>query len=145
MISKWKLPEGFEEINLQLYYGFIYKITNLTNGRFYIGKKIFQNSLKKKMTQKEIAEYQGKGRKPTHVRVTKESNWQKYWGSNKELLADVKQLGEENFEREIIKLCITKKQHTYYELHYQCVYNVLECDSYNDNILAKFYRRDFVA
>lgn len=144
MTSNWILPEGFAEIDPTVYYGFIYKIVNKTNGKFYIGKKIFQNSLKKKITQKELAEHQGKGRKPTHIRTQKESNWKSYWGSNKDLLADVKSLGEENFEREIIRLCITKKQHTYYELHYQCIYNVLECDSYNDNILAKFYRRDFV-
>jgi hypothetical protein len=144
MTSKWILPEGFDELDITLYYGFIYKIVNKANGKFYIGKKIFQNSLKKKISQKELAEHQGKGRKPTHLRIQKESNWKSYWGSNKDLLADVKLLGEENFEREIIKLCVTKKQHTYYELYYQCICNVLECDSYNDNILAKFYRRDFV-
>lgn len=144
MTSNWIPPEGFDEIDPTVYYGFIYKIVNKINGKFYIGKKIFQNSLKKKITQKELAEHQGKGRKPTHIRTQKESNWKSYWGSNKDLLADVKSLGEENFERKIIRLCITKKQHTYYELHYQCIYNVLECDSYNDNILAKFYRRDFV-
>jgi hypothetical protein len=144
MISKWSYPEGFNEIDPTVFYGFIYRIVNKANGKFYIGKKIFQNSLKKKITQKELAEHSGKGRKPTHTRITKESNWQSYWGSNKDLLADVKEYGEENFEREILKLCITKKQHTYYELYYQCIYNVLETDSYNDNILAKFYRRDFV-
>jgi hypothetical protein len=144
MISNWILPVGFNNADIGFYYGFIYKITNKTNGRFYIGKKIFQNTLKKKITQKELAELPSKGRKPTHTKVVKESNWQSYWGSNKELLNDVKELGQESFEREVIKLCRTKKQHTYFELHYQCVYNVLECDSYNDNILAKFYRRDFL-
>jgi hypothetical protein len=39
-------------------------------------------------------------------------------------------------------MCPTKKQLTYAELFYQIQYNVLVVDSYNDNILGKFYRKD---
>jgi len=67
-----------------------------------------------------------------------------YWGSNKELLADVKEHGVNNFERKILKLCRSKKQLTYFELHYQCVYEVLSTNAYNDNILGKFYRKDLL-
>ena len=31
---------------------------------------------------------------------------------------------------------------TYLELKYQIIYNVLENNSYNNNILGKFYRKD---
>jgi hypothetical protein len=123
-------------------HGFVYKITNLKDGRFYIGRKILRNTLNKALTKKELSEQTGPGRKPTKRRVVKESNWLKYWGSNKPLLEDVKELGEDNFEREIIQLTFSKKELTYYELHYQCVYRVLLTDSYCSNILGKFYPRD---
>ena len=123
-------------------YGFVYKITNLKNGKIYIGRKILKNTLTKKLTKKEVSEQVGPGRKPTKKKVIKESNWKVYWGSNKPLLEDIKKLGVENFEREILKLTFSKKELTYYELHYQCVYEVLLTDSYCSNILGKFYPRD---
>jgi len=126
------------------WFGFVYVIKNKVTGRIYIGKKVFWNNLKKKLTKTEIQEQTGPGRKPTHKIITKESNWMMYWGSNKELLQDVKELGVENFERRILKLCKSKKELTYYELHYQCKEEVLIRDSYNDNILGKFYRRDLL-
>lgn len=126
------------------WFGFVYVIKNKVTGRIYVGKKVFWNNLKKKLTKTELAEQTGPGRKPTHKRVTKESNWMTYWGSNKELLADIKELGEENFERRILKLCKSKKELTYYELHYQCKEEVLLNNAYNDNILGKFYRRDLL-
>jgi hypothetical protein len=125
-------------------YGFIYKITNLESNRFYIGKKSFFHNKKKKLTKKELAEQTGPGRRSTTKVEQVDSGWRNYWGSSKELLADVKSLGEDKFEREIIKFCSTKKQLTYYEIHYQIQHSVLFTDSYNDNILGKFYRKDFV-
>jgi hypothetical protein len=127
------------------WFGFVYVIKNKVTGRIYVGKKVFWNNLKKKLTKTELAEQPGPGRKPTHKRVTKESNWLTYWGSNKELLEDVKELGQDNFERKILKLCKSKKELTYYELHYQCKEEVLLTNSYNDNILGKFYRRDLLS
>ena len=129
-----KLPENL--------HGFVYKITNLDTGKIYIGRKILHNTLTKKLTKKELAEQTGPGRKPTKKKVIKESNWLSYWGSNKLLLEDIKVLGKDRFEREILHLTISKKQLTYYEIHYQCIHNVLGIDSYNDNILGKFYRKD---
>jgi hypothetical protein len=125
-------------------YGFIYKITNLETNKFYIGKKSFVHNKKKKLTKKEIAEQTGPGRRSTTKVEQVDSGWRNYWGSSKELLADVKLLGKDKFEREIIRFCPTKKQQTYYELQYQISYSVLFTDSYNDNILGKFFRKDFV-
>jgi len=124
-------------------YGFIYKITNLETNKFYIGKKSFVHNKKKKLTKKEIAEQTGPGRRSTTKVEQVDSGWRNYWGSSKELLADVKSLGKDKFEREIIRFCPTKKQLTYYEIQYQISYSVLFTDSYNDNILGKFYRKDF--
>ena len=133
-----------DPIHPEEWVGFVYIIKNKTNGRIYIGKKVFWNNTKKKLTKTEIAEQTGPGRKPTHKVVTKESNWLTYWGSNKELLEDVKKLGPDNFERKVLKLCKTKKQLTYYELHYQCIYEVLLNNSYNSNLLGKFYPGDLI-
>jgi len=125
-------------------HGFVYRITNLQNGKIYIGRKILLNTLNKKLTKKELLEQSGPGRKPTKKKVVKESNWLSYWGSNKPLLEDIQELGKEKFKREIIKLTFSKKQLTYYELHYQCIFEVLTRDSYNSNILGKFYPKDLV-
>ena len=89
--------------------------------------------------------YEGvKGRKPTHKRVTKESDWKTYYGSNKILLELSNVEPPENFERHIIKLTPNKKLHTYYETQYQFMYQVLEKPDkfYNDNILGKFFTKD---
>lgn len=123
--------------------GFIYKITNIKTGKFYIGRKALYSTVKKKLTKKELAELEGPGRKPTKKVVVSESNWADYWGSNKPLLQDVKTEGTDHFRREILKFCFNKKQLTYWEVHYQCVNNVLTNEkAYNDNILAKFFRKD---
>jgi hypothetical protein len=126
-------------------YGFIYKITNIESNKFYIGRKSFVHNKKKKLTKKEIAEQPiTRGRKLTTKVEQVDSGWRKYWGSSKELLADVKLLGEDKFEREILKFCPTKKQLTFYEIQYQIQYSVLFTDTYNDNVQGKFFRKDFV-
>ena len=125
--------------------GFVYKITNIKTGKFYIGKKSLFSNVKKKLTKKELAEFSGPGRKPTKKLVTSESNWQDYWGSNKGILQEIKEEGTDSFRKEILKFCFNKKQLTYWEVHYQCVNEVLFSDkSYNDNVLAKFFRKDLV-
>ncbi len=131
MIHNWNYPEGF---NIEDYYGFVYKITNTENNKFYIGKKIFQNTRK-------LPPLKGQKRKRT---VIKESNWKTYWGSSKFLLEDVKTLGEDKFEKTILRLCKTKKQATYWEVHYQIKYEILNKpdNTYNDNILGKFFPKD---
>ena len=125
--------------------GFVYKITNIKTGKFYIGRKSLFSNVKKKLTKKELSELSGPGRKPTKKLVTSESNWMDYWGSNKGILQEIKEKGNSMFRREILKFCYNKKQLTYWELHYQCVNEVLLTEkSYNDNILAKFFRKDLV-
>lgn len=125
--------------------GFVYEITNIKTGRFYIGKKSLFSNTKKKLTKKELAEHTGPGKKPTKKLVTKESNWSDYWGSNKTMLKEIEEQGADNFKRKILKFCFNKKQLTYWEVHFQCVNGVLlREDSYNDNVLAKFFRRDLV-
>ena len=70
-------------------FGFVYCITNLQNGRQYIGRKYFTQRRK----------LRGSRRKRTS-----ESNWKAYYGSSKELNEDRKLLGNSTFRREILGL-----------------------------------------
>ena len=144
----WYLDDGsiesFPEDQINGYYGFTYIITNLKTNKFYIGKKAFIHNKKKKLTKKEIAEQSGPGRRATTRIDQVDSGWKSYYGSSKELLTDIKLLGEDKFERVIIHLAKNKKQLTYFELQEQITYNVLFTDnSYNDNIAGKYFRKDF--
>ena len=126
-------------------YGFIYKITNLKTGRFYIGKKAFIHNKKKKLGKKELATLPtSRGRKPTTKTEQVDSGWKTYWGSSKELLVDVKTLGEDKFERAILQVAKNKKQLTFFELQQQIKDNVLFANSYNENIQGRFFRKDFL-
>ena len=124
-------------------FGFIYKITNITNNKIYIGKKYLFHTTKKKYTLAEKAENKKINIWKEYKYVVKESDWKKYYGSNKKLIEDIKILGYENFDREIIKFCYDKRSLTYWETSYQFKYDVLLTESYNDNISGRYYREDF--
>jgi hypothetical protein len=112
------------------YIGFVYRITNLDNGKEYIGKKLFKSTRTKKV--------KGKTRRK---KVQTESNWKEYFGSNAALLEDVARLGPDRFKREILKLCSSKGTANYWEAKYQMQEEVLESDKYyNDWIMVKVHR-----
>ena len=98
-------------------YGFVYQITNLTNGRKYIGKKFFYSAKTKQV----------KGKKK---KVKVSSDWQTYYGSSAELSKDVLQLGHDKFNREILHLCLSKGDCGYLEAKEQFVNGALESDDY---------------
>lgn len=124
-------------------YGFIYKITRTSDGKFYVGRKNLYSERTKALTKKELSEHTGKGKKPTKKKVVSESDWQTYYGSNATLKADVKATGKEGLVREILHLCTHKKQMTYQELRHQFLNGCLESENcWNDNILGKFWRKD---
>ena len=127
-------------------YGFVYKITHLPSKKSYIGKKVLYYNRKVKLTKKELLEYEGVvGRRPTYKLAIKESDWKTYWGSNKPLLELLKTEPSKDFSREILILCSNKKLLTYYETQTLFVYRVLEEPEmyFNDNILGKFFTKDF--
>jgi len=107
------------------YEGFVYLITNLTNGRKYIGKKL----AKFKTTKPPL-----KGKKNKR-RGYKESDWRDYWGSSDRLNADVTALGPENFTREILYLCKSRAEMSYIEAREQFDRRVLESDDYYNGII----------
>ncbi len=123
---QWKYQ--FSEVNEQIlepYVGFVYMITNLTNQKKYIGKKLLRFKKTKIV----------KGRKRKFLI---DSDWKRYWGSNKNLIADVKDLGEDKFCREILRLCLSRSECNYFELKYQIDLGVMESDQfYNEWILAR--------
>lgn len=82
--------------------GFIYIITNIVSGHKYIGKKNFY-FLKTRVL---------KGKKK---KEKVESDWKEYWSSSDELKTQVVELGKANFRREIIHLCSSKAEMTYFE------------------------------
>lgn len=141
MNSNWILTDKDVPISVVLpgdYYGFIYKITDLESGKIYIGRKSFWSRRKRKFGKREIAKMEDKRAKKWEWQV-KETDWNNYASSNKELKKKID--NGLQVKREIIKLVRTKEQMTYWETKYQFVYEVLEKDTYNDNILGKFYRK----
>ena len=122
-------------------FGFVYQTTHLPTGNKYIGKKSLIYNLKKKLGKKEKALWEGKGRPPMYKRVLKESDWKTYYGSH----GFIKEANKEDLTREILEIAYHKKELTYLECKYQFTLGVLESRSYlNDNILGKFFDKDFV-
>ena len=112
-----ELPEDCE--------GFVYLITNLTNEQKYVGKKLARF----KVTKPPL-----KGRKNKR-RSTKESDWRTYFGSSDHLNADVKELGEDKFAREILYYCQSRGMLSYLEAKEQFDRKVLLTDEYYNGII----------
>ena len=126
-------------------FGFIYITTHLPTGKKYLGKKSLYHNVKKKLTKKQLAEQTGRGRKPTHEVIKKESDWKTYYGSEDFIKQKIKEGKQEEFSREIIKFVDNKKLLTYFECKYQFKYGVLESEEWiNTNILGKFFSKDFL-
>jgi hypothetical protein len=128
-------------------YGFIYMTTHISTGVSYIGKKLLFHNVKRKLTKKELAEMPiTRGRKVTTEVVQKESDWKTYHGSAKPILELLKTGKQDEFKREILHFVNSKKLLTYYECKYLFKYGVLEnpLEYFNDNILGKFYTKDFI-
>lgn len=99
------------------WYGYVYCITNLLHSKYYVGRKYFTFSKTKQI----------KGKKKKS-RVA--SDWQDYWGSNKELIADLELYGKENFSREILHLCPNRAACSYYETREIMIRDALLRDNY---------------
>jgi hypothetical protein len=127
------LYEGKPIEDPQGYWGFVYIITNLSNNKKYIGKKQFY--FKKYKTVK--------GKRKGYLA---ESDWKCYFGSSETLKEEVSGCGEDNFKREILKLCKSKSECTYWETKYQFEFDVLlkPEEYYNEWIMARVRRSHLI-
>jgi hypothetical protein len=114
------------------YQGFVYLITELDTDKKYIGKKFFWKPKTLPITKSR------KRRVKTHV----ESDWRSYYGSSKEVQQLVEDKGSDSFKREILRLCKTKGECSYFEAKYQFDNDVLlRDDFYNEFIGCKIHSK----
>ena len=110
-------PVEFTENDVKDHFGFVYLITHNQSGRKYVGKKFFTKSKTKQVNGKK---------KRTRVK----SDWEDYYGSNKELLDEIKINGRENYTREILHLCSSRSTCSYHETYEIFCRHALLSDSY---------------
>ena len=126
---------AFTSADINDFFGFVYRITNLQTGKQYIGRKYFYSKRKPRGGKR---------------RVTSESDWKQYYGSSDELKADRKIFGSDIFKREILSLHETLGKVNFEETRQLFLNNVLTeslTDGtpayYNSNILGRYYRKDY--
>ena len=93
------------EVNPDVYYGFVYLITNTVTDRKYIGRKFYHIYRKKKRVR--------------------ESNWREYAGSCRPLQEDMQRMGKDKFTFEIICNYKTRGGVVSGEVHFQTDSDVL--------------------
>ena len=122
--NPWKISGNiFNSEDIGEYYGMVYLLENTTNGKLYIGKKFFWTHITRQKN--------GKRKK-----VKTESDWKKYYGSNKKLKEEIENIGVDKIHRTILKLCYTKTQCAYYEMEEQIKRNVLLDESYYNEFIG---------
>ncbi len=126
MESMWTFNEEEYNKTPEDYQGFVYQITELDSNKKYIGKKNFWKPKTLPIT---------KSRK-RRVRTRTESDWREYYGSSDEVRRLVESRGQDKFKREIIKLCKTKGDMSYYEAKIQFDNDVLFRNDYYNNFIG---------
>ena len=122
----WYYNNELFELTPEEYQGFVYQITELHTNKKYIGKKNFWKPkiLPVNKTRKR------------RVRTRVESDWKTYFSSSSQIQKLVEETGEEKFKREILKLCKTKGEMSYYEAKLQFEKNVLFRDDYYNEFIG---------
>lgn len=126
--------EEFTAEMIDKFVGFVYIITDMSNNKKYVGKKLF-------LSKRKLAPLKGKTRKRTKI---VESDWMDYFGSSEEVKMLVEEKGAENFKREILHLCNSKGEMSYLELKEQMDREVLLNDDYYNGIIQVKIHRSHV-
>ena len=128
----WTYNDNEYDETPEEYQGFVYIITELDTDKKYIGKKFFWKPKTLPVTKK----------RKRRVKTRVESDWRKYYGSSKEVQQLLELKGSDNFKREILRLCKTKGECSYYEAKYQFDNDVLlRDDYYNEFIGCKIHSK----
>ena len=128
----WTYNDVIFEDTPEEYQGFVYQLTEIHTNKKYIGKKNFWKPKTLPVT---------KTRK-RRVRTRTESDWREYYSSSHEVVALVEQNGVGNYRRDILKLCKTKGEMSYYEAKLQFEHDVLlREDYYNEFIGCKIHSK----
>lgn len=90
-MTSWTYDPAFSPKD---YAAIVYRIT-LPDGRYYVGKKSL-------WVMKD-----GK--------IARESDWQDYWGSSKEVKALVKTTGKASCKREVLRFCVSRGEASWLE------------------------------
>ena len=114
--------------------GFVYIITDKSNDKKYIGKKIF-------WSKKTLPPLKGKTRKRKKI---VESDWRSYYGSSELVKSLLLEHGEGNFRREILHFCKSKGEMSYLEIRAQILRNALLDDNYYNGIVNVRIHRSHV-
>lgn len=158
---KWKkVPK-----NINGYLGFVYRIEEISTGKYYIGQKKFwfkdTKYLAKQPTKtetKRLETYEKKDHnkyeayklslkkkykgKKTKIKSLYESDWKEYNSSSKQLIKDIENKGEDAFTFEIIHLCINQAELNYLELKEQVLQNVLLSDKSYNGLIRVFISKN---
>lgn len=110
------------EFNPSDHFGFVYQITHIETGKFYIGCKHLHIHKKTKRVG--------------------ESNWKYYCSSSKHLQPDISKYGKKAFTFQILMMCKNKRDLYYNEMRIQIDMDVLgKANAYNMNIGGKRFFR----
>ena len=116
-----EIPEGYQ--------GFVYLIT-LKDGKKYIGKKNFYFIKTKQVNKKK-------------KRYNAESDWKEYYGSSDYVNQLVEEHGKDTVTREIIHLCKTKSDMSYWETyHIFALHALLSEDYLNGWVSCKIHKKN---
>lgn len=107
----WEFQHDFDIAD---WFGFIYRITELSTGKEYLGKKQFHSYCRKAV----------KGKKRKKMVVT-ENDWKKYTSSSTHINKAIEERGMSAFKFEIESLHKTRGSLVYAEVRYQVIEDVL--------------------
>lgn len=119
----WMYNDAALETEPDGFVGFVYLITELSTGKKYVGKKLFWKPVYRKV----------KGKRKKSLAP---SDWKEYHGSSKNLQEAIEENGKENYKREILRLCKTKGEMSYFEAKEQFDRDALIRDDYYNGIIS---------